>query len=290
VADPLVTVAMSVHNGAGTLKSAVHSILWQTFSDWELLIVNDASTDASSQICHQFHDSRIRVVDESQQRGLAVRLNQCVEQARGKYVARMDADDIAYPERFERQVHYLESHPDIDLLGHGAVVFKGEGEIIGLYPVAQRHEDICRRPWWGFPLAHPTWMGKRVWFARHRYHQEVKKGQDQELLLRAWQTSRFATLSDCLLGYRMDKVSSAKSAVGRAHYCRTLFSQAHDLKSVELLIRGVFVHGLGLIRDTALELMPISGRKIRQSLGSANPPVVEEWNKVWGKLQETSRP
>lgn len=290
MADPLVTVAMSVHNGARTLKSAVQSLLWQTFPDWELLIVNDASTDASSQICYQFHDSRIRVIDEPQQRGLAIRLNQCVEQARGKYVARMDADDIAYPERFERQVHYLESHPDIDLLGHGALLFRGQGEIIGLYPVAQRHEDICRRPWWGFPLAHPTWMGKRVWFARHPYHQEVRKGQDQELLLRAWQTSRFATLSDCLLGYRMDKVSSAKSIVGRAHYCRTLFSQAHDLGSVELLIRGICVHGLGLIRDMALELIPISGSRIRQSLGVADPPIVEEWNKVWGKLRETSLP
>jgi hypothetical protein len=88
----------------------------------------------------------------------------------------MDADDIAYPERFERQVRYLASHPDVELLGHGAVLFKGEGEIIGLYPTAQDHEEICHRPWWGFPLAHPTWMGKRSWFLRYRYDERLRKG------------------------------------------------------------------------------------------------------------------
>src|SRR5437867_7860486 len=101
---------MSVHNGAGTLESAIRSILWQTFADWELIIVNDASTDATNQILHQFRDSRIRVINECELKGLAARLNQCVAQARGKYLARIDADDVAYPERFQRQVQYLDAH------------------------------------------------------------------------------------------------------------------------------------------------------------------------------------
>jgi len=277
---------MSVHNGAVTLRAAINSLLWQTFTDWELVIVNDASTDATSQICRQFRDCRIKVIDELQQKGLAARLNQCVEQARGKYVARMDADDIAYPKRFERQVRYLEAHPDIDLLGHGALLFTGSGEVVGLYPTAERHEEICRRPWWGFPLAHPTWMGKRSWFTQHRYDDHLRKGQDQELLLRAWRTSRFACLPDCLLGYRVGKVSSLKSIIGRGHYCCSLLSQVHDRKSAELLIRGVFVHGLALARDVVLDLMDISGSKIRQSLGAPNAKEVEQWREVFGRSQE----
>ena len=70
----------------------------------------------------------------------------------------MDADDVAYPQRLERQVRFLQEHPDIDLLGAGAVVFKGAGEVFGRYPTACTHEDICRRPWWGFPSPiQPGW-------------------------------------------------------------------------------------------------------------------------------------
>ena len=282
--DPLVTVAMSVHNGASTLKSAIHSLLWQTFSDWELLIVNDASIDASLQICQQFHDSRIRVIDKPQRMGLAVRLNQCVAQARGKYVARMDADDIAYPERFQRQVQYLDAHPDIDLLGHGAVLFTGEGQVLGVYPSACTHEEICRRLWWGFPLAHPTWMGKRSWFARYRYDDALTKGQDQELLLRAWRTSRFASLPESLLGYRMEKISVAKSAPGRLAYCRRLVAQVHDFSSAFLAVRGMGVHGIALVRDLGLDMTGTLGRRVRQSFGVADASTVAEWQGLWNRV------
>lgn len=159
--EPLVTVAMSVHNAASTLEAALRSILWQTFSDWELILVDDGSTDQTGRLLSQFCDARIHVVEgKGGQKGLATRLNECIDLARGKYVARMDADDIAYPERFERQVQYLETHPEVDLLGHGAVLFTGDGQALGAYPAASEHEEICRRPWWGFLLPiQPGWDG-----------------------------------------------------------------------------------------------------------------------------------
>ena len=275
---------MSVHNGEKTLGAAIRSVLWQTCIDWELLFVNDASTDATARILQQFQDPRIRVVDERQQKGLAVRLNDCVTQARGKYVARMDADDIAYPERFQRQVQYLDAHPEIDLLGHGAVLFTGEGHVLGVYPSACTHEEICRRPWWGFPLAHPTWMGKRSWFARHRYDDTLTKGQDQELLLRAWRTSRFASLPESLLGYRMEKISVAKSAPGRVAYCRRLVAQVHDFSSAFLAVRGMGVHGIALARDLGLDMTGILGRRVRQSFGVADASTVAEWQALWKRV------
>ena len=230
--EPLVTVAMSVHNAASTLEAALRSILWQTFSDWELILVDDGSTDQTGRLLSQFGDVRIHVVEgKGGQKGLATRLNECIDLARGKYVARMDADDIAYPERFERQVQYLETHPEVDLLGHGAVLFKGDGQALGAYPAASEHEEICRRPWWGFPLAHPTWMGRRAWFAKHRYNNDLTKGQDQELLLRSYRASRFAALPDVLLGYRTEQVSARKTARGRYYYCKTLVSHIHDTTS-----------------------------------------------------------
>lgn len=281
---PLITVAMSVHNGEKTVRAAIRSVLWQTCTDWELVLVNDASTDSTLRILRQFQDPRIRVLDEPQQKGLAVRLNHCVTLARGRYVARMDADDIAYPERFERQVEYLKAHPDIDLLGHGAVLFTGEGQIVGVYPSARTHAEICRRPWWGFPLAHPTWMGKQSWFAQNRYDDGLTKGQDQDLLLRSYRKSRFAALPDLLLGYRMEVISVRKTWPGRLSYCRQLVRQAHDISSVATAVRGVLIHGLALGRDVLLEATGSLSHRSRQSFEVAGDRAQSDWREVWRRV------
>jgi hypothetical protein len=196
----------------------------------------------------------------------------------------MDADDIAYPERFQRQVQYLETHSDIDLLGHGAVLFTGEGQVIGVYPSACTHDEICRRPWWGFPLAHPTWMGKRSWFARHRYDDALTKGQDQDLLLRSYRASRFAALSDLLLGYRMEGISARKSWLGRLSYCRQLVRQVHDAPSAVTATRGILTHGLALSRDVLLEATGSLSQRSRQSFQAANDQVQNEWREVWRRV------
>lgn len=284
MADPLVTVAMSVHNAAATLEPALRSILWQTFPDWELIVVDDGATDQTGLILSRFSDARIHVVPGAGgQQGLATRLNQCIELARGKYIARMDADDVAYPERLERQVRYLEAHPDIDLLGHGAVLFKEDGQALGVYPTASQHEDICRRPWWGFPLAHPTWMGKRAWFARHRYRDELTKGQDQDLLLRSYRASRFAALPDILLGYRMEGISAGKSGRGRLNYCRQLVEQVGDVPSALTAVRGVLIHSLALGRDVLLDVTGSMSQRSRQSFRAANDEVRMHWQRVWSR-------
>lgn len=280
-------MAMSVHNAALTLEAALRSILWQTFSDWEMILVDDGSTDQTGRILNKVSDSRIHLVHgEGGRQGLATRLNQCIDLARGKYIARMDADDVAYPERLERQVQYLEAHHDVDLLGHGAVLFKGDGQVLGTYPTASEHEEICRRPWWGFPLAHPTWMGRRAWFAGHRYNNDLTKGQDQELLLRSYRTSRFAALPDLLLGYRTEQVSASKTARGRYFYCKALVSHIHDTPSAVMAGRGVVVHALGFCRDGAGELVGAS-KRVFQRLGSApDAAMLARWGMVWSDLKE----
>ena len=276
---------MSVHNAASTLESALRSILWQTFSDWELIVVDDGSTDQTGRILSQFSDVRVHVVQgKGGQQGLATRLNQCIELARGKYVARMDADDVAYPERLERQVQYLEAHLDVDLLGHGAILFKEDGQALGVYPTASEHEEICRRPWWGFPLAHPTWMGKRSWFVRYRYTDDLIKGQDQDLLLRSYRTSRFAALSDILLGYRMEGISARKSGRGRMNYCRQLVEQVCDVPSALTAARGALVHSLALGRDVLLDVTGSMSQRSRQSFRAVNDDVRTHWQRVWSRV------
>ena len=162
------------------------------------------------------------MVADGQRRGLAARLNQAIELARGRYLARMDADDIAYPERLERQLAFLEAHPEVDLLGSGMMVFADDGHPAGLYNVRTTHAEICARPLSGFYLAHPTWMGRIDWFRKWRYDPVCRKAQDQDLLLRAWRSSRYAALPEPLVGYRQDAFSIRKSWLGRYYFSRAI--------------------------------------------------------------------
>jgi glycosyltransferase involved in cell wall biosynthesis len=276
---------MSAYNASGTIDLALRSILAQTYQNWEFIIVDDGSTDRTAEILSHVKDSRIRFIQEPLgNRGLAVRLNQCVRLARGQYVARMDADDVAYPQRLERQVQFLETHCDIDLLGTGAVIFKGEGEIIGCYPTARSHEAICRRPWWGFPLAHPTWMGKRTWFLSHPYSDEDTRCEDQALLLQSFSHSRFAALEEVLLGYRVAAIAAGKLGRGRLNYCRRLVKRVHDLSSLKWAIMGLGVHSIALARDMVLQLGRTVGNGSRRSWGPVGQAERDRWQSVWAGL------
>lgn len=276
---------MSAYNASGTIDLALRSILAQTYQNWELIVVDDGSTDRTAESVSCIQDSRVRFIQEpSGNRGLAARLNQCVRLARGQYVARMDADDVAYPQRLERQVQFLEEHRDIDLLGTGAVIFKGEGEIIGCYPTANSHETICRRPWWGFPLAHPTWMGKRTWFLSHPYSDEDTRCEDQALLLRSFSHSRFAALEEILLGYRVAEIAAARLGRGRLNYCRRLVERVRDLSSLRWAMMGFGVHSAALARDLALQWGRTVGSGSRRSWSSAGQAEKDQWQSVWAGL------
>jgi hypothetical protein len=222
VSQPLVSIAMPVHNTAKTLKRAVWSIIRQTYSHWELILIDDGSTDETGHIAAGFHDARIRVISENRKLGLAARLNQALDICHGEYFARLDADDVAYPERLQRQVEFLQQHAEIDLLGTGAVVFGNNGAALGVFPLRQTHDEICRNPWAGFYLAHPTWMGRTEWFRKHRYRNEMRKAQDQDLLLRSWRTSQFASLPEILTGYAQESLSLKKILVTRYYFSKAL--------------------------------------------------------------------
>lgn len=222
---PLVSVLLPVRNGAATLPAAVRSILAQTMGDFELLVIDDGSCDGSGELARAIGDSRVRVLGDAQRRGLAFRLNQGVGEARGKYIARMDADDLAFPERFARQIAFLDANTDVDLVGCRAVVFHDQGGIVGLYPFAPTHNAICARPWRGFHLAHPTWMGRTSWFRRHPYGiPEVRRAEDQDLLLRTHKESRFACIPEVLLAYRLRAFSLQRTWLARSSLCAAQYA------------------------------------------------------------------
>jgi len=191
-------------------------MLAQTFTDFELLLLDDGSADQSMAIASVFNDPRIRIFSDGVSRGLPWRLNQGVSCARGQYIARMDADDVSFPRRLDMQVAYLDRNPHVDLVGCRAVVFRDSGHVVGLLPFAPDHATLCARPWRNIPLPHPTWMGRRQWFRTHAYRlPEVRFAEDQELLLRANLTSCYACLDDVLLGYRQGPFRLRRTLLAR---------------------------------------------------------------------------
>tara|TARA_R110002124_G_scaffold287353_1_gene473632 strand:- start:5443 stop:6276 length:834 start_codon:yes stop_codon:yes gene_type:complete len=195
---------MSVYNGGATLREAISSILKQSFQYWELILMDDGSNDGAVAALEENLDPRVHVIRDGMNLGLSSRLNQVIALARGKYLARMDHDDIAHPERLAQQVAFLEAHPDTSLLGTRCLSMSEAGGILGQLPFAQTHTEICARPWLGFSLAHPSWMGRTEWFKSHRYADPAPYCcEDQELLLRAYQASRYHALPEALLAYRV---------------------------------------------------------------------------------------
>jgi glycosyltransferase involved in cell wall biosynthesis len=206
---PLVTVALPVYNGGKYLRPAVLSIVNQTFKDWELLIIDDGSTDNALQSIVGINDARIRIFRDGKNMGLATRLNECIDLARGQYFARMDQDDLSYPERLECQVRELVTDSKIDLVATRAVTISSDDWLTGLLPSAATNADICTKPWRGFYLPHPTWMGRIAWFRRFRYAEPAPYFcEDQELLLRSYEISHFSMIMQPLFAYRVrDRVN-----------------------------------------------------------------------------------
>lgn len=203
--SPLISVLLPVYNAEKYVAIAIGSILSQTFPDFELVLIDDGSTDGSLEIMKRYaaRDSRIVIVSR-ENRGLVASLNEGIDLARGQWIARMDADDISHPERFKRQVEGLRSDTSLDLIGTRALAIDELGQPLGFLPCGISHEEITARPWRGFYLAHPAWMGRTAWFRKHRYLTSAPfRCEDQELLLRSFRNSKFGGLSETLLAYRI---------------------------------------------------------------------------------------
>lgn len=283
---PLISIAMPVFNAARTLPAALRSIAWQTYSNWELLLIDDGSSDDSVTLARVAakNDSRIRFVEGRGNAGLAVRLNQAIALAKGPYVARMDADDIAYPERLATQLKFISDHPECDLVGCGALVFDDAGQIHGKWQAPLAHDAICARPWVRFPIPHPTWMGKHEWFARHGYRADYKKTQDQDLLLRTYTHSRFACAPEILLGYRQERRTLSKLLAGRRYFARSIIREAWTQGALGAGVMGLAGQGVKAVVD-ALTIPFGWDRVLRGESGvDLTPDEDRMWRRTWAAL------
>ena len=283
---PLVSVVMPIYNNAPTLDLAVRSILNQTFGDFELLLLDDGSTDETLDLARSHSDPRIRVFTDGQHLGLVARLNQAIDLSRGKYLARMDGDDISYPERFALQVKFLEEHPEVDLVGGGVVVFGRGGRLLGKRKTPTLHKFICQRPWRGFLLAHATWVGRNDWFRKYLYSPDAMRCEDQDLLFRSHKDSRFAAVKEIVLGIREESLSLPKILTARRRFAAAVFRRS-VLKEQYLIAGSVIVEQvLKGIADLIAISTGLNYRLLRHRALPVTEEVAKRWREVYEGIQQ----
>jgi len=200
--SPAVTVGLPFFNCASTLREAIQSVFAQTRDDWELLLVDDGSTDGSARIAASVDDPRVRVVSDGIHRGVVHCRNQITDLARTPYLCLLDGDDLMHPRRLETQLAYLQVHREVDVVGTPAFSLDDAGGIRGMRrSISGEVMDpaaVLAMP----RLIQPSVMGRTAWFRANRYSPRFVRAEDHELWYRTLRHSRFAVLDEPLLFYR----------------------------------------------------------------------------------------
>lgn len=217
------SVGIPFFNCEDCLFNAVRSIFAQTLQNWELLLVDDGSTDKSLDIARSIDDPRVRVLEpDGKNRRLAARLNQIAQAARGTYLARMDADDLCHPERFAKQLEFFKAHPKVDVVGGSSCILDAQGQPSRKLIVARTHEEIFKNKFKnGVSVVHPSLMAKKEWWRRWPYDDNKLRTQDYELWLRSCRDSVFANIPDILYftnefaSYAISKYAKSKHTAAK---------------------------------------------------------------------------
>lgn len=201
--SPKVTVLMSVYNGEDHLTQSIESILLQTYKDFEFIIINDGSTDDTLKIITSFNDSRIKIINQKNA-GLTKSLNRGLSLVKSDFIARIDADDISHPERISKQIHFLQSNPDIVLVGSNAIIIDENGNRLGKTHFPYNHDELIEKmielisP---FPHA-SVFFRQKVALDMGGYNERFLRGQDFDLWLRISQKFKIACLKEPLIFLR----------------------------------------------------------------------------------------
>lgn len=201
--QPLISVIMSTYNEEKYIETSLKSLLNQTFQEFEIIIVDDASTDNTRQLIQRLQDERIHLICNEENQGLTKNLNKALKYVTGKYIARMDGDDIAFPTRFEKQVQYMEKHPETMLVSCYTKSF-GDSDLVFALP---DDSEVLKVRMLVRPVyAHPGFMMRRELIeAGYRYNEEYRTAQDYEFASRVAEKYKIGLVPEILLLYRVHK-------------------------------------------------------------------------------------
>lgn len=202
----MISVILPVYNGERFIREAVESVLQQTFTDFELIIIDDGSTDQTAAILETFDDPRIVSLKNERNEGLPTALNKGIHAARGEWIARMDADDLSLPERFACQMEFLHEHPEVGVLGTAMLQMDAHGKGIAVVEQPATHDELCQKMLADTAMNHATVMMRRTLLV-DGYDPASEHAEDTELWSRLIFTTRFANLPDVLYRRRLHNAS-----------------------------------------------------------------------------------
>jgi len=286
---PFVSIGIAFYNAERYLASAIQSVTLQTHQNWELILIDDGSTDGSLEVARRFESERVRVYSDGCNRKLAYRLNQIVGLARYQYVARMDADDLMARNRIQRQLEFLAENADVDIVTTGVCTISDDGRPLGKRVARSsgaRSVSLLDAVRGRSGIVHASIIGKRSWFERNPYDPKDHIAQDYSLWVRAASRGdlRVGYIAQPLYFYREEGSVTARKillgyAVGKATVQRLGYQSLGpvgctrawtELIAKELAVRVSDVFGLtrflvrrrGIIRLSPGEFVEI-GREIQ---------------------------
>lgn len=247
---PLVSVVMPAYNAKENIHEAIKSILDQTYSNIELIVIDDGSTDDTSKIISTIYDQRVKYYKNSYNRGLVYTLNRGIKLSNGKYIARMDSDDISLPNRIYKQVEYLEEHKDCIICGTYAQTFRtdslGAKKYLSKLTYEINDKEIKKSLVYDCCFAHPTVMFRSSVFIESNvyYEDEWKNGDDYKLWIDLMSYGMYHNIPEVLLQYRISGTqmsSSINVTTISANKCRWYYIEKYTSFNIyQFLLKGTF--------------------------------------------------
>lgn len=265
-----ITIGISFYNAESTLLDAVRSVFAQTHESWELILVDDGSTDGSLKLAQSINDPRVTVYSDGENRRLAARLNQIAKLAKYDFMARMDADDLMSPLRLEEQLKLMLSNPEIDLVSTGVCSLTNDNEPVGIRIVNPDHVVDPKGLLIGKSgIVHATLMGRREWFLRNPYKESLAKSQDTNLWVRSYSKNdlNIGFITEALYYYREDDNVSQKQmllaySIGR----QTIVIDAKGNFSLKVKTKALVDN---LVKTAMVKFLPRYSIKIARSRRNA---------------------
>ena len=209
---PKVSIIMPVYNSEKYVGEAIQSIINQTYKDFELIVIDDCCKDKSAEVISGFHDDRIVFIRNKENKGFLYGLNLGIEIAKGEYIARLDDDDVSYPERLEKQVEYMDTHQDVVLLGTKIDLLINNERVFGEdVPIYTSEQIVFSLPFGNYCIAHSSFMmRKSILMANNIRYEIFKQTPDYHMLLQMCLFGKLSCLDEVLVTWRIHPQQSTQ--------------------------------------------------------------------------------
>ncbi len=290
-----ISVGIPFYNAESYLPDAIRSVLAQTYQEWELILIDDGSTDRSLEIAHSIKDARVRVLSDGENRRLGFRLNQIVNEARYDIVGRMDADDMMSPYRLAKEVEILNKYPRIDLVTTGICSITNDNRPVGIRVGSNPNLISGRNLLLGrCMVTHAAIVGRRLWFLRNRYDVSTDRLEDYELWLRAYSLNDFsiAILNEPLYYYREQQNVTSERILPAYAGQRRLMSQYGYLgfNRIEMPLQIARIYLKALVVNVLSSCNRLDLLLKQRNTSIKDPKVIEQFNCEIRQVLETHLP